>query len=142
MNRLKKFNQLHEGKSEENDFVSKVTDTLINDENISGYENIVYIETKECTVKWDYIPVEASWGISHFLPKITSVTIEVEIYTYNEETEKDESTEKEYSFDILTADIDTESENSIQKLPFAPSEIEFSHLETSKDNKVQIKIIF
>jgi len=150
--RLKNFHQLNEENSY-SDYMkekmtqarhSKVTDTLIKDESISGIEDIEWIDVKECDVYWDYELNVASWGINYIMPTTLKVILSIDVYTYNETEDKDGEVPKEYEFTTENAEFeevnyDTEG---TQTVPFAPKELEISHLETSEDNKVKIKIIF
>ena len=139
---VKKFNQIKEELTFDDKRMTKITDILINDESISGVENIDWIDVQECTIFWDYELNVSKSAIDYIMPTIVKILISVEVMTYDEGSDTDDSVEKEYEYDIMNSDIDTESEDGIQKLPFMPSEIEFSHLETSEDNKVKIKIVF
>ncbi|MFW6226105.1 MAG: hypothetical protein ACOC3V_04030 [bacterium] len=138
--RIKRFEQINESKLDDYSFITKLdSDILIYDESIEGYNNIDWLETKLCTIYWDYELNTANWGINYILPRIIRVVLDVVVY---KDEEGEDTEEKEYVYDILNSDIKTESEDNVQKLPFSPQEIEFSHLDTSEQNKSKIKIIF
>ena len=123
-------------------FDTKISDYYIEYHGLKGVEDIEYIELNNCTIYWNYELNTASWGINYIMPRINKISVTAEVFIFNEEKELDESFEKEFLYDIMNSDIDTESEDNDQKLPFAPNQISFSHLEISEDNKPQILITF
>ena len=127
---------------EEFAFKTTVTDYYIEYQNISDIKDVEYIEIIECKIYWNYDLSTASWGINYIMPRINKIYAEVEVFVYNEEKGLDDSIKRDFTYDIMNSDIDTTIEDDIQKLPFAPREINFSHVEIGEDNKPQIQIVF
>jgi len=140
--RLKRFNQLNE-ELDKSSMMSKVTKTYINidDESISDIENIDWVDVKECTIYWDYELNVSSSTINYISTRIIKIILDVDVYTIDD-NDKIDDFNRQFEYDTMNSDIDTSNQNELQTLPFSPSEIEISHLETSEDNKVKIEIIF
>lgn len=123
-------------------FKTPVSDFNLEYHILKGVEDIEYIELDECFVYWDYELNNASWGINYIMPKISKITLTVTVNVYNEEKDFSEEIKKDFLYDIMNADIDTQEADGVQQTPYAPQEISISQLEAEGDNQPQILILF
>lgn len=151
--RLKKFNQLNEEIGDPN-WLSKQFESMrktelskseinIDDEKtFSDLKDVEWVDVNKCEIYWDYELVVKRYGIDSIIPVIKKIELMVTVYVYDQEKDMEEGIDKEFSYNVMNSDIETENENGLVTIPYYPTEIDISHLETSEKNKTKIEVKF
>lgn len=139
--RLKKFNQLNEGLHDEHTFKTETDCTYYAKYFFEKeFENFESEYVNNCVVYWDYELNVTSRGIDYILPTIKKIVVTMEIATFNVENDEEDSEEIEYTYDIMSADIEVENKGETTTIPYSPEDVEITI--TEKDEKPQILIYF
>jgi len=141
--KVKRFNEKYDPFSDEYTFMTEMHKSEVEiDYKEINLEDVDWIDVTSCSIYWNYELDENRGGIDGIIPSVVKITLAIEVFTYNEETEMDDDEEMEFEFTIDNAEFEIKSRDydGREILPFYPRSVEFGKLDVTKESKTDIII--